>query len=135
MLAFLEKNVNKERLLITKRNNMKFKELYIKGSKESLDLFVNKIVEYAKNGWMYRTDTFMNWTYHFFRKEEYGVEVSILYKEKDGCYYVPNIVPLQKSQITREEYNDFLIKFKNEVVDPCVAEKFQNNEITLEVVG
>lgn len=66
MLAFLEKNVNKKRLLITKRNNMKFKELYIKGSKESLDLFVNKIVEYAKNGWMYRTDTFMNWTYHFF---------------------------------------------------------------------
>lgn len=112
---------------------MKFKELYIKGPKEELDKFVDELKNYAKNGWLYRTDKFLDWTYHFYRKEEYGIEVSILYNERKKCYYVPNVLLLQSGQLTKEEYNSKLQTFKDEVVSPCKNEKFSDSHIVVEV--
>lgn len=98
----------------------KFNELYVKGTAEELEKFKKAASNFSDNGWIFRTDSFNGWEYLFFRKEEYDIEASLLYKTEKKAYYVPNIVPIQRQEISPQEYNDYLDRFKQEVVDSII---------------
>ena len=112
---------------------MPFRELYIRGERSILDNFVHSLSDFAINGWEYRTEILNNWQYYFFRDVARDFEVSLLFREQEQCYYIPNIVPLKRSQITIEEYNSYLEMFRNEIVIPCSQQERFQTQIRIEI--
>lgn len=101
---------------------MPFHELYIKGPRDVLDAFFQNVGQTLNaNVWSLREDEFLGRHYWFF--EYHGndyphVEVSITDKaQQENTYYVPNIVPTEIHEISREQYNQILHLFRVDVLE------------------
>lgn len=99
----------------------KYKELSFFGDKNALDRFKQIASSFARGEWKYNesvnTGDYIDFTY--LGKKAEPSDVLIFYgKEtwRDGYVKVINIIPLNKNQLTIEEYNQVLDLFFEEVI-------------------
>ncbi len=112
-----------------------FRELYFSGTSSDLNKFANEISNYVTRDWRFVTkETSGEYKSHLFfdyigRKVE-NARVSIYLGDRinSGEINVGNIIPLNKNQLSIEEYNEVLMLFYNEVVIP-----FKNNNDYLNI--
>lgn len=100
-----------------------YRELYFKGNSQQLIKFVSDIGEYTTGDWI-KVPTLDGWKEYLFfdysGKEVDKARISIYLGNKidDGVLNVGNIIPLEKSKLNIDEYNNVLIKFYNDVIKP-----------------
>lgn len=112
-----------------------FRELYFSGTPSDLKKFADEISNYVVGDWRFVTrETSGEYKSHLFfdyigRKVE-NARVSIYLGDRinSGVINVGNIIPLNKNQLSIEEYNEVLMLFYNEVVMP-----FKNNNDYLNI--
>ena len=100
-----------------------YRELYFRGTEEQLKKFVKYFKEYSEGDWSVERQT-ERWKDYLFidyiGDEVEKARVSIFTGDRleSGELKVGNIVPLEKSQLTIDEYNSVLMKFYNDVIKP-----------------
>lgn len=101
-----------------------YKELEFRGNKEALEELSEKIYEFYPTDWVRPTRNSLMEKYitaDYIGYEVPRAEVSIYYGSnawREGYVKVGNIVPLEKSQLTIEEYNEVLDLFYKDIVEP-----------------
>lgn len=100
-----------------------YRELYFRGSQEQLKGFVEEIKKYAVGNWRMEPQTDRWKEYLFFDYVGNSVDkarVSIFMGDNisKGELMVGNIVPIEKSQLSVDEYNAVLVKFYDDVIKP-----------------
>ena len=101
-----------------------YKELEFRGNKEALEELSEKIYEFYPTDWVRPTSNSLMEKYitaDYIGYEVPRAEVSIYYGSnawREGYVKVGNIVPLEKSQLTIEEYNEVLDLFYKDIVEP-----------------
>ena len=107
-----------------------YRELYFKGSSKQLSEFVDQIGKYAIGDWKLEKQPERWKDYLFFDYIGTAVDkarVSIYVGDRiaKGELNVGNIIPIEKNELSVDEYNAVLLKFYNDVVRPykeCVTE-------------
>ena len=105
-----------------------FNELFFDANDNALDYFKSRgynLCSMAKSNqegpknWSYRTDTYGDNEYLFFRCTDSipSFEVS-MGRDKSGKLKVHNVVPLDRDQIDAQQYNVLLDKFRKAIIDP-----------------
>lgn len=100
-----------------------FRELYFRGTPKQLSDFVRHFREYAVGEWkaVERTDRWKDYLFIDYLGEAVDkARVSIYLGDniEKGELQVGNIIPLEKNQLTVDEYNSVLMKFYKEVILP-----------------
>lgn len=100
-----------------------YRELYFRGTSEQLSKFVEEIGEYAVGDWTLRERSGQWKEYLFFdyKGEEVDNACVSIYVGNEICTQelnVGNIIPMVKSKLSVDEYNDILLKFYNDVIKP-----------------
>lgn len=100
-----------------------YRELYFKGTEKQLLEFVNEIGEYAVGSWKLVKQSERWKEYIFFDYLGELVDkarVSIYLGDNilKGELMVGNIVPLEKSELSVDEYNTVLLKFYEDIIKP-----------------
>lgn len=100
-----------------------YRELYFRGTSEQLANFVDKIGEYAIGNWNLvkaspKREEYLSFDYIGEEVDKARVFIYIGDILKDEEIRVVNIVPLEKSQLTVEEYNAILLKFYDDIIEP-----------------
>ncbi|UEL48292.1 hypothetical protein [Terrisporobacter hibernicus] len=101
-----------------------YSELQFTGTQEELNEFIETIGYYAKGDWFLEERKGRWKNYLFFNyngKEVDKSKVSIYIGEDDvmsGELHVGNIIPIEKSQLSIDEYNKVLQKFYDDVIKP-----------------
>lgn len=98
-------------------------ELYIKAPSERLKQFINEIQDYATGDWCakIKNDYTMQWIefdYSGNRADPAAVFINTGKYLSTGQLRVNNIVPLEKNQLSIDEYNFILRLFNNDVIEP-----------------
>lgn len=98
-----------------------FRELYIFGSDEALRSFHDNISQYIPNDWKY-TLMYPNTGNEFMDFEYIGnnnihAAVGLFFDNKEHKYYVANIIPIDKDELSKEEYNSFLLFFYESIIN------------------
>lgn len=115
-----------------KENYMKiFRELYFRGNPDQLQNFTNDIRKYVASDWEYgRSDRYgSSWIYFDYSGDKVdNARVCISTGEYiQQCELkVNNIVPMEKNQLSIEEYNAVLQKFYEDIIIPYTA---SNHEV------
>ena len=110
-----------------KENYMKiFRELYFRGNPDQLQNFTNDIRKYVASDWEYgRSDRYgSSWIYFDYSGDKVdNARVCISTGEYiQQCELkVNNIVPMEKNQLSIEEYNAVLQKFYEDIIIPYTA--------------
>lgn len=113
-----------------------YKELTFVGTKEKLDELARDIYNVFPANWIKPDSNQMLKDYilaDYIGKQAPNAEVSIYYGEdlkRDGCIKVCNIVPLQKNQLTIDEYNQLLDLFYNDI-----AKVYCKKNNGIEIIG
>lgn len=112
-----------------------FKELSFVGDKPALDDFKKNAPSFAKGDWKYcKSDRMKNYiAFDYEGDKAERAEVSIYYGSdawRQGFIKVGNIVPLQKNQLSIEEYNAVLDLFYEEIIVPN-----QDKLVGIQIVG
>lgn len=97
-----------------------FRELYIFGSDEALRNFHDNISQYISNDWKY-TLMYPNTENEFMDFEYIGnnnihAAVGLFFDNEEQKYYVANIIPIDKDELSKEEYNSFLLFFYESII-------------------
>lgn len=100
-----------------------YRELYFKGTPEQLSNFVNQIGEYAVGDWNLvetssNREEYLCFDYMGEEVDKSRVFIYIGDILTDEEIRVVNIVPLEKSRLTVEEYNAILLKFYDNIIEP-----------------
>lgn len=100
-----------------------YRELYFRGTKKQLSEFVDKIGKYAIGNWKLEKQSEQWKDYLIFEYIGTHVDkarVSIYLGDgiAKGELNVGNIVPMEKNQLSVDEYNVVLMKFYNDVIKP-----------------
>ncbi|MRZ79045.1 hypothetical protein GKD14_16340 [Paeniclostridium sordellii] len=100
-----------------------YRELYFKGTQRQLSEFVEQIGAYATGNWSLRERSGRWKEYLFFdyKGDEVDKACVSIYVGNDiskGELYVGNIIPMEKSELSIDEYNAILLKFYNDVIKP-----------------
>lgn len=99
-----------------------YRELYFKGEVSELKKFVKDIKNYAIGNWEAKNEKNFGEEYLFF--DYVGDNISKarvcihLGRIQEGELKVGNIVPLEKDELKITEYNNILLKFYEEVIEP-----------------
>lgn len=103
-----------------------YRELYFKGTPTQLLKFVEIFKNYKKGDWItekqnerWKDYLFFDYTGELVDKAR--VSIFIGDNIENGELKVGNIVPLEKNQLTINEYNDVLLQFYNDVIVPYKA--------------
>lgn len=104
-----------------------YKELSFLGDKPAFDAFKNNAPSFATGDWKYSTSKRMRdyIAFDYLGDKANQAEVSIYYginAWRGGILKVGNIVPLQKNQLTIDEYNAVLDLFYEEIIKPNTDE-------------
>lgn len=98
-------------------------ELYFSGTADNLNAFVKELKHYIKGDWK-QVEQSERWTDYLF-VDYIGTDVdkarvSIYLGDdlKKGQIKVGNIVPLEKSSLSIDEYNSVLKKFNRDIIEP-----------------
>lgn len=100
-----------------------YRELYFRGTQKQLSEFVEHFREYAVGKWkaVKITDRWKDYLFIDYLGEVVNkarVSIYIGDRTEAGELKVGNIVPLEKNQLSVEEYNDVLLLFYNDVIVP-----------------
>ena len=100
-----------------------YRELYFRGTQNQLSEFVEHFREYEVGNWKTEktTDRWKNYLFIDYLGESVDkARVSIYLGDRieTGVLTVGNIVPLEKNQLTVDEYNAVLMQFYNDVIVP-----------------
>lgn len=100
-----------------------YRELYFRGAQKQLSEFVEHFREYAVGNWKTEklTDRWKDYLFiDYLGKVVDKARVSIYIGDRiaTGELKVGNIVPLEKNQLSVEEYNAVLMQFYNDVIIP-----------------
>ncbi|MCM1167466.1 MAG: hypothetical protein NC401_15785 [Ruminococcus sp.] len=102
-----------------------FRELYFRGDSSDLNKFVADIGKFAKDDWRFvpqfdndKTILYLFFDYSGKKVENARVSIYLGDRIKTGELDVGNIVPLNKNQLSVEEYNDVLMLFYKDIVAP-----------------
>ena len=101
-------------------------ELYFKGNPVALKQFIDEIQAYAKGDWKAQVvqDMGTSWIafdYYGADVDQASVCISLYNFETADELRVTNIVPLEKNQLSIDEYNNVLRKFYEDVIRPYEA--------------
>lgn len=110
-----------------------FRELYFRGDAEQLQNFIIDIQKYATSEWNYRREDkySSSWIYFDYlgnKVDNARVCISTGEYALQGEIKVTNIVPLEKDQLSIEEYNKILEKFYEDIIEPYTV---SNHEISI----
>ena len=111
-----------------------YRELYFRGAEKQLSEFVNEIGNYVKGEWTLRKQDDYHKQYLWIDYTGQNVNkamVSIYFGGDNlsrGELMVGNIVPLEKSELSVNEYNDVLMLFYNDIIKP-----FKESGTSLEI--
>lgn len=111
-----------------------YMELKLLGNKSTLDAFYENAKHYAQGAWSFRKDDSLLKDYLIFSyqgSKASHAEVFMLYRHdtRSQDIKVANIVPLDKSRLSIDEYNEVLKLFYRDIVSPYLAE---HSEMQLE---
>lgn len=100
-----------------------YRELYFKGTQRQLSEFVEQIGAYATGNWTLRERSGRWKEYLFFdykgkEVDEACVSIYIGNEIDTNELHVGNIIPMIKNQLSVEEYNNILLKFYEDVIEP-----------------
>lgn len=100
-----------------------FCELYFKASPERLERFIDEVQDFVVGDWSVEivdkpTMHWIEFSYKGNRVDHAVVFISIGDCVSEGQLQVNNIVPLDKSQLSIDEYNSVLRLFYNEIIKP-----------------
>lgn len=100
-----------------------YRELYIKGTKEQLFDFIEKIADYAKGDWkleknVHHLENYLFFDYNGSLVDKARVSIYLGDDIKKGELMVGNIIPLEKNELSIEEYNNILLKFYDDIIEP-----------------
>lgn len=100
-----------------------YRELYFKGTEKQLFEFVNQIGRYAVGDWRLEKKSERWKDYLFFDYvgelvEKARVSIYVGNEISKGELRVGNIVPLEKNELSVDEYNTVLLKFYDDVIKP-----------------
>ena len=106
-----------------------FCELYFKASPERLEQFVAEIQNFVTGNWSVEivdkpTMHWIEFNYRGNRVDQAAVFITIGEYLREGELRVNNIVPLEKSQLSVDEYNNILRLFYNEIIKPYKESHF-----------
>ena len=97
-----------------------FRELYFRGSENDLKNFLNDIEKYITDDWsLSKHSDYDDYIYFEYLGNELEKSRLFIHTGKDiynGELKVNNIVPLEKNQLSIEEYNNILMKFYNDII-------------------
>lgn len=110
-----------------------YRELYFKGSEKQLSEFVDQIGKYAVGDWklekqLERWKDYLFFNYIGTYVDKARVSIYIGNKIAKGELRVGNIVPIEKSELSVDEYNAVLLKFYDDVIKP-----FKENDTELRI--
>ena len=110
-----------------------FRELYFRGDSAELQNFTTEIRKYATHDWKYgREDRYSSsWIYFDYlgnKVDNARVCISTGKYVLQGEIKVTNIVPLEKNQLSIDEYNAVLQQFYDDIIIPYAA---SNHEIRI----
>lgn len=100
-----------------------FCELYFRGTQLSLKKFSDDIQLYATGEWTsgiknYSGVTWIHFDYSGVEVDKASVCINLTFSEPTNELFVSNIVPLEKSKLSVDEYNAVLRKFYADIVVP-----------------
>lgn len=101
-----------------------YSELQFKGTPKELNEFIENIGNYATGDWFLeeRTSHWKDYLFFNYNGKEVDKSKVCIYIGKDdvmnGQLYVVNIVPIEKSQLSINEYNKILQKFYDDIIQP-----------------
>ena len=101
-----------------------FRELYFIGSEQTLKEFINSFSEYVYGNWSIKceSNSFTHWLYvDYLGNQVNKASVCISISDSainSGELKVNNIVPLEKSELSIDEYNSVLMEFYNDIIKP-----------------
>lgn len=118
-----------------------FRDLFLRGDPERLVAMMNEVEHRLSDGWSRDTETERNLramavrgepTYCFAceqREHRPAAVVSITQKEP-GLFYVPNIVPKDRRELSHDEYNEILAEFCDRFLRPAADQSSVQVELT-----
>ncbi len=114
-----------------------FRDLYIYLNGVNVETFAQKLESHTNSAWIRRKD-----------KEEFGsgeerfmcfeavkndtimpVALFLFPRRDDGTWWVSNIIPTEKNELTHDQYNAALLDFYEQIIQPAI----QNTAITVEL--
>lgn len=100
-----------------------YRELYFKGTTKQLSEFVDQIGKYAVGDWKLRKQSERWKDYLFFdylgnHVDKASVSIYVGDELAKGELRVGNIVPIEKNQLSVDEYNAVLLQFYGDVIKP-----------------
>lgn len=98
----------------------KFNNLYIRGTNSQLKEFKNRVLDFPKGEWTFNYITIQDKDYLAFIYNGEILPAATLYimiEEHKTEWSVDNIVPINKCELTYDEYNDLLDNFYNNVLE------------------
>lgn len=106
-----------------------FCELYFRASPERLEQFIDEIQDFATGDWSVKivdkpTMHWIEFNYSGNCVDQAAVFISIGDCVFEGQLQVNNIVPLKKSKLSIDEYNNVLRLFYNEIIRPYKEHHF-----------
>lgn len=106
-----------------------FCELYFRASPERLERFIDEIQDWATGDWSVEivdkpTMHWIEFNYRGSRVDQAAVFITIGNRVLEGQLRVDNIVPLEKNQLSIDEYNSVLKFFYNEIIKPYKERHF-----------
>src|SRR5579862_3365086 len=109
----------------------KFRELYLKVDREHSNEFAAAVDAALTDGWVHarkserearRHDIESEWFYYTRDNREGRVPVLLaIYRRDAETLYVSNVVPLDRSQLTHEQYNGAVQEFSDKVLSRVKA--------------
>ncbi|MFA9397410.1 MAG: hypothetical protein ACERKV_03975 [Clostridiaceae bacterium] len=110
-----------------------YRELYFKGTEKQLSDFIDQIGSYAVGDWKLKKregywKDYLLFDYTGMRVNKASVSIYIGNDITKGKLRVGNIVPIEKNELSVDEYNDALLKFYNDVIKPF---KQSNKELSI----
>lgn len=116
-----------------------YNELYFRGMSKKLSEFVNEIKKYAVGDWKvektserWKDYLFIDYCGKLVDKARISIYIGDIATEDE--INVGNIIPLEKNELTIDEYNAILTKFYEDVIKPYekintdLEIKYQNND-------
>jgi len=100
-----------------------YRELYFRGTAKQLSEFVDQIGKYAVGDWKIEKQSERWKDYLFFdyigtHVDKARVSIYVSDKISKGELCVGNIVPVEKNELSVDEYNAVLLKFYDDVIKP-----------------
>lgn len=97
-----------------------FRELFITGTEADLRKIVEYFEQHQYDEWIFSKmfpgtgDEYLDFEYHGDKLPH--AAVALFFNKEEKKYFVSNIIPLEKSELSTEEYNSILMMFYHDII-------------------